>query len=130
MKNSMPIATVPRVLNTCCKSYSTAACLLIRRLSIGGNAFCIFPIGKDDAGRWCCINKREEPLTFRTIPGFQTRHLYTTFSRRYSRHKAVLRPFLFAFIMTTRVIGFSFPTLCQFSFPDKAMGEERFQMGF
>ena len=39
------------------KSYSTAACLLIRRLSISGNAFCIFRIDKDDAGRWCCINK-------------------------------------------------------------------------
>ncbi len=57
MKNSIPIATVHRARNTCCKSYSTAACLLIRRLSIGGNAFCIFPIGKDDAARWCCINK-------------------------------------------------------------------------
>lgn len=44
--------------NTCYKSYSTAAYLLIRRLSIGGNAFCIFPIGKDDAVRWCCINRR------------------------------------------------------------------------
>ncbi len=56
MKNSMPIVTVHRVRNTCCKSYSTAACLLIRRLSIGGNAFCIFPIDKDDAARWCCIH--------------------------------------------------------------------------
>ncbi len=57
MKNSIPIATVPRVRNICCKFYSTAACLLIRRLFISGNAFCIFRIGKDDAGRWCCINK-------------------------------------------------------------------------
>ena len=57
MKNSMPTVTVHRVQNTCCKSYSTVACLLIRLLSIGGNAFCIFPIGKDDAARWCCINK-------------------------------------------------------------------------
>ena len=57
MKNSIPTVTVHRVRNTCCKSYSTAACLLIRRLSISGNAFCIFRIDKDDAGRWCCINK-------------------------------------------------------------------------
>ena len=89
-----PIVIVLQVRNTCCKSYSTVACHLIRRLFISGNASCIFRIGKDDAGRWCCINRREEPLTFRTIPGFQTRHLYTTFSRRYSRHKAVLRLFL------------------------------------
>ena len=56
MKNSMPIVTEHQTRNTCCKFYSTAACLLIRRLSIGGNAFCIFPIDKDDAGRWYFIS--------------------------------------------------------------------------
>ena len=67
MKNSIPIATVPRVQNTCCKSYSTVACLLIRLLSIGGNAFCIFPIDKDDAARWCCINRKH--FSENLIPG-------------------------------------------------------------
>ena len=59
MKNSMPTVTVHQARNTCCKSYSTAACLLIRLSSIGGNAFCIFRIDKDDAARWCCISRGE-----------------------------------------------------------------------
>ena len=59
MKNSIPTVTVHRVRNTCCKFCSTAVCLLIRRLSISGNAFCIFRIDKDDAGRWCCISRGE-----------------------------------------------------------------------
>ena len=70
MKNSIPIATVPRVQNTCCKSYSTVACLLIRLLSIGGNAFCIFPIGKDDAARWYFISNICEFCTHLFVPIF------------------------------------------------------------
>ena len=59
MKNSMPIVTVLPVRNTCCKSYSTVACLSIRPLSISGNDFCIFRIEKTGAGRWCCISRGE-----------------------------------------------------------------------
>ena len=60
MKNSMPIVTVLPVRNTCCKSYSTVACLSIRPLSISGNDFCIFRIEKTGAGRWCCISSKRK----------------------------------------------------------------------
>ena len=63
----MPTVTVHQARNTCCKSYSTAACLLIRLLSISGNAFCIFRIDKDDAARWCCITRKH--FSENLIPG-------------------------------------------------------------